>query len=195
MPYAIARKAPNGQKWTEKQLKEIAQTNRATAIANLISQFRNPLFHHALCILKDEDEAYDIVQETFIRAIREMRLFNSDFLIKAWLYRVTSNLCFNFMRNKKRRREILEENPFSDTHEATQLHSIFHGQQQTELLKALSKLGKDHQQILLLRYYEDMSYLEISQTLQIRLGTVMSRLSRARTTLLGYLERKKHHLM
>ena len=190
---AITRLKP--QQWTERKLKEIAQTDRATAIANLIAQFRNPLFHHALCILKDEDEAYDIVQETFMRAIREVRLFNQDFLIKAWLYRVTSNLCFNFMRNTKRRKEILEENQLSGIHEATQMHSIFHGQQQVALLKALSKLGKDHQQILMLRYYEDMSYLEIAQTLQIRLGTVMSRLSRARTTLLGYLERKKQSLM
>ena len=191
MKYASILSFQDKKKWTEFELKAIAQNNHATAMAHLISQFRGPLFHHALCILKDEDEAYDIVQETFVRAIKETRLFLPDFLIKAWLYRVTSNLCFNQMRNTKRRKEILEENPLSDTHEATQIKHIFNGQRQTEVLEAISKLGADHQHILMLRYYEDMSYLEIAQTLQIKLGTVMSRLSRARTTLLGYLERKK----
>ena len=53
------------------------------AINMLIEKYRQPLFRHALYILRDEDEAYDIVQETFIRAIRETRLFDPDFRVKS----------------------------------------------------------------------------------------------------------------
>ena len=182
------------QNHTESQLKKISETDRMVAIGKMIDQYRAPLFHHAICILKDEDEAYDVVQETFIRAIKESRLFNVDFLIKAWLYRVTSNLCFNHMRNTRRRKEILNENPLPSTRKATQIGDIFSGERQILVMKAIEKLAKDHQQILILRYYQDLSYIEIAQTLELKIGTVMSRLSRARSTLLMYLERKKPFL-
>ena len=71
------------QQWSDEQIKLTATKNRRVAINMLIEKYRQPLFRHALYILRDEDEAYDIVQETFIRAIRETRLFDPDFRVKA----------------------------------------------------------------------------------------------------------------
>ena len=174
--------------WTEDQIKTVATTNRKAAMEAVIQKFRESLLYHAICIVKDEDEAYDLVQEVFIRAIREPRLFNDDFRIKAWLYRVTTNLCFNNVRNRKRRSAILNAAKMQDRKEADQLSKIFHGQRQVEILKSLEKLTEDHQKILLLRYYDDLSYSDIAHVLQIKLGTVMSRLSRARNRLLAVMD-------
>ena len=174
--------------WTEEQIKTVATTNRKAAMEAVIQKFRESLLYHAICIVKDEDEAYDLVQEVFIRAIREPRLFNDDFRIKAWLYRVTTNLCFNNVRNRKRRSAILNAAKMQDRKEADQLSKIFHGQRQVEILKSLEKLTEDHQKILLLRYYDDLSYSDIAHVLQIKLGTVMSRLSRARNRLLAVMD-------
>ena len=154
----------------------------------VIQKYRESLLYHALCIVKDQDEAYDLVQEVFVRAIRESRLFDTDFRIKAWLYRVTSNLCLNNVRNKKRRSAILDAAKITDRTEADQVAAIFSDERQTEILKAISTLSKEHQQILMLRYYEDLSYNELSDVLQVKLGTVMSRLSRARTKLLELVD-------
>lgn len=174
--------------WTEEDIKALAAENRKLAMEMVVQKYRERLFYHALYIVKDWEEAYDAVQEVFIRAIRERRFFNEDFRIKAWLYRVTSNLCFNLVRNRKRRGAILESVPRAESSAADQIEQVFAGERQEEILRAIDQMTDDHKEILLLRYYNDLSYAEISSTLDIKLGTVMSRLSRARARLLEVIE-------
>ena len=174
--------------WSEVQIKELARQDRKRAVHIMIQKYRESLLYHAICIVKDRDEAYDLVQEVFIRAIREERLFTPDFRIKAWLYRVTSNLCFNLVRNKKRRSAILDAAKMSDRSDADQLSEIFSDERRVEVLKAISTLSEEHQNILMMRYYNDLSYKELSEVLNVKLGTVMSRLSRARSKLLEVLD-------
>lgn len=175
------------QQWSDEQIKLTATKNPRIAINMLIEKYRQPLFRHALYILRDEDEAYDIVQETFIRAIRETRLFDPDFRVKAWLFRVAKNLCLNQLRNTSRRAAILQANPMPDRQEAEQWKHLFDGEQSIRMMKTLDKLNDAHKEILVLRYYDQLSYTEIAQVLDIKLGTVMSRLSRARQKLLEVL--------
>jgi len=175
------------QQWSDEQIKLTATKNRRIAINMLIEKYRQPLFRHALYILRDEDEAYDIVQETFVRAIRETRLFDPDFRVKAWLFRVAKNLCLNQLRNTSRRAAILQANPMQDRQEAEQWKHLFDGEQSILMMKTLDKLNEAHKEILVLRYYDELSYTEIAQVLDIKLGTVMSRLSRARQKLLDVL--------
>ncbi|MEL6344211.1 MAG: RNA polymerase sigma factor [Myxococcota bacterium] len=174
--------------WSEADIKRLSTENPRAAMDLVVQKFRDRLFYHALYIVKDYEEAYDAVQEVFIRAIRERRFFNDDFRIKAWLYRVTSNLCFNIVRNRKRRGAILESVPRPESTAADQIDAVFASERQSEVLAAIDKMTDDHKEILLLRYYDDLSYAEISQVLDIKLGTVMSRLSRARTRLLTVME-------
>jgi RNA polymerase sigma-70 factor (ECF subfamily) len=174
--------------WSDDQLKLAASKSRKIALELLIQKYRQPLFRHAVYILKDKDDAYDVVQETFIRAIRETRIFELDFRIKAWLFRVTKNLCLNNLRNTSRRSAILSANPMQDCQDADQLQEIFAGERRVEMMKSMEKLSEDHQEILILRYYDELSYAEISHVLNVKLGTVMSRLSRARTHLLNVVD-------
>ena len=175
------------QQWSDEQIKLTATKNRRVAINLLIEKYRQPLLRHALYILRDQDDAYDIVQETFVRAIRETRLFDPDFRIKAWLFRVAKNLCLNQLRNTSRRAAILQANPMPDRQEPQQWKELFDGEQSILMMETLDKLGADHREILVLRYYDELSYTEIAQVLDIKLGTVMSRLSRARKKLLDVL--------
>ena len=174
--------------WTDSEIKQTASRDRQFAMEVVIRKYRDALYYHALCILKDADTAYDLVQEVFIRAIRESRFFNSDFYMKPWLYRVTSNLCFNQVRNSKRREELLDQNSISEAQEANQSDVLFEKERRAEILQRIELLSKDHQEVLLLRYYSDLSYIEIAQALNIKLGTVMSRLSRARNSLSTLLD-------
>jgi len=165
-------------------IKEVAKTDRRAAADLVIRKYRDPIFHHASYILKDYQEAIDVTQEVFIKAMREKRFFDTEFKMKAWLYRVTSNLCFNLRRDRKRRTAILETIPKPRKTEAAQLDHVFADEQQGEIFHALEKLSENHRKILMLRYYSDLSYAEISETLGIKLGTVMSRLSRAKRNLM-----------
>ena len=174
--------------WSDDQLKLAAAKSRQVALELLIQKYREPLFRHALYILKDADEAYDVVQETFVRTIREQRIFDLDFRIKPWLFRVTKNLCLNNIRNTSRRCAILEANPTPDREEAGQLRAIFAGEQAIQMLQAMESLSEEHREILILRYYDELSYAEIAHVLNLKLGTVMSRLSRARKKLLDIVD-------
>ena len=169
--------------WSEEDFKALSRENPRQAMDMVIRRYRERLYYHALYIVKGADEAYDIVQEVFIRAIREPRFFDDDFRIRAWLFRVTSNLCFNQVRDRNRRGAILDAAPREESARANQLESVFDTEQRSEVMAAIEKLTEEHKDILLLRYYDDLSYAEIAETLGIKLGTVMSRLSRARTRL------------
>jgi RNA polymerase sigma-70 factor (ECF subfamily) len=169
-------------------IKELARSNRAAADDMVIRKYRQPLFQHASYILKNYEEAIDVAQEVFIKALREKRLYDAEFKIKAWLYRVTRNLCFNMVRDRRRRTAILDSMPKKRKDDAVQDVMVFRSEQQQAMFEALQRLTENHREILQLRYYQDLSYAEISETLDIALGTVMSRLSRAKRRLAEAIE-------
>ncbi len=171
----------------EVSIKQLARKDRAAAMELLVRTWDARLRAHAWGILKDGAEAHDVVQEVFMRAMREPRMYAEEFRIQAWLYRVTRNLCFNLVRDRRRRETILSAATRSEGYLADPLERVFEEQRQDEVLAAFERLTKDHRTILELRYYQDLSYAEIADKLSLKLGTVMSRLSRARDRLLEVL--------
>jgi len=167
-------------------IKTMAQSNRLQAIEVLIARYRARLYRHALCILKEPEAAWDATQEVFVKAMKEYRLFTGEFQVKAWLFRVTSNLCYNVVRDRNRRQRLLnkredEARPTDQSRCSTS--AVSNKAARATIMTAMDKLSDNHKKILFLRYYDDLSYSEISEKLQIKLGTVMSRLSRARVSL------------
>jgi RNA polymerase sigma-70 factor (ECF subfamily) len=173
--------------WTDEDIRTLASTDRTGAMALLIERYRDRLFFHASRIVKDGQEAYDVVQEVFLRAMREPRLFDPEFKAKAWLFRVTTNRCFNTVRNRNRRGTLLEGMRWTEAPGEEMFSGVFEQQRRDDVLAAIDRMGEEHKEILLLRYYDDLSYAEIADVLEIKLGTVMSRLSRARVRLLEAL--------
>ena len=176
-------------------LKAIALVNRKRAYGMLVERYRDKLFYHALYILKDSEEALDVAQEVFIRAYKEPRSFEPDFKIKAWMVRVCTNLCYNIVRDKKRRSNILENLGRQKGNEKARdaMDHTVTREVSERMAEALDQLSLAHKTILLLKYWDDLSYLEISEVLEIKLGTVMSRLSRAKEKLAIALEKQGWH--
>jgi len=170
------------------EIKLIAQSSRRHAADLIVRKYRDRLFHHACYVLKDYHEATDVTQEVFIKAMREKRFFDPDFKMKAWLFRVTTNLCFNIRRDRKRRAAILETVPRARFSAPTQVDLVFDNEKQEHILGAMENLSENHRKILMLRYYDDLSYAEIANILEIKLGTVMSRLSRAKRQLMEVID-------
>lgn len=164
-------------------LKQLAGQNRAAAVSVLVHRHRPRLLRHAAGILRDDDAAADVVQEVFIKALREPRLFDTDFRVGAWLWRVTSNLCLNNVRDHKRRGDILASIPQRTAADADQVESIQGEQRHAAIEHAMGGLSAPHREILQARFYQDRSYTEIAEVLDLKLGTVMSRLSRAKAAL------------
>ena len=164
-------------------MKQTARYDKQHALTLVADQYHAEMTRRARMIMRDEAEAYDIVQEVFIRAMSEPRLFEPEFRIRAWLYRVTTNLCFNTVRNRKRRGVILETIQMPTSVEPNQIERLLAEEQTTNVTIAIQTLNAIHQEVLMLRFYMDLSYVEIAQRLEICVGTVMSRLSRAKIKL------------
>ncbi len=189
MTRLTAVKMPDPRPTQDEDLKAIALVNRKRAYDLLIQRYRDKLFYHALYILKDNQEALDVTQEVFIRAFHESRAFEPDFKIRAWMFRVCTNLCYNHVRDTRRRSSILENigKQKLDPAPLDALDRTAHREVSVQMAQALDHLSLAHKTILLLKYWDDLTYLEISEVLEIKLGTVMSRLSRAKEKLAGVL--------
>lgn len=186
---AVVPLYPVAPELEDEQIKTVARENRRLAFDMMVRKYRDRLFQHAFYMLKDAQEAFDVTQETFIRAYMEPGVFDDSFRIRSWLFRVLTNLCYNLTRDKRRRSTILSlffPTPRKDAPQA--IDELVQREEESGVLKALDQVPEKYRTILLLKYYDELSYLEIAEVLGCKLGTVMSRLSRAREKLQGVLD-------
>ena len=145
------------------------------------------LYNFAHWLTQDREEAEDLVQETYAKALKGFALFQQGTNFRAWIYRILRNTFLTSRIGLKPDssvsfdEESTQQSPFvtSDTPETILLQRS----DQELVQQALGRLAVPHREILLLCEFEEMSYQEISATLAIPMGTVMSRLSRARMAL------------
>lgn len=156
---------------------------RHDALDVLVRRYRDRLVRHATGIVHDPDHAADLVQEAFVRALREPRLLDADFRAGAWLYRVTTNLALNSVRDRRRREEIVADMPGPRSASPDQADAVLDAERAELVQRALADLSPPHREILQARFFGDRSYQEIADVLGLKLGTVMSRLSRAKDAL------------
>lgn len=162
------------------------------AFGLLVEKYQTKVYNLALRMSGNEDDAFDLSQEAFLRAWRNLGSFQFESSFSTWLFRLSSNICLDFLRAKKRR-AVVSLTVTSDEDEETQLDLPDSGPTPEEaalasedrriLMAAINSLPADQRQIITLRAINDLSYSQIAEILQIQEGTVKSRLSRARTAL------------
>ena len=154
-----------------------------------LSEYVDGLYSYALVLSRDRTEAEDLVQETCLRAIRAMGSLRPDSNAKGWLVTILRNIWFNQLRQRRTVREVVEldlhvddANRAADSRKdphATYVSNI----EQEQVRTAIQQLPVEFREVIILREYEDLSYQEIAAVLECPLGTVMSRLARARSKL------------
>jgi RNA polymerase sigma-70 factor, ECF subfamily len=152
------------------------------------------LYNFASWLTRDRSEAEDLVQETYIKALRGFSSFQLGTNFRAWMYRILRNTFLTSRTGLKATRTVPlepeEESPeLSIQRETTEAMLIERSNWQL-IQSAIEELPLHSREVLLLCDLEEMSYREISETLSIPIGTVMSRLSRARTALAELVRRK-----
>jgi len=151
------------------------------------------LYNFAHWLTRNRDEAEDLVQETYVKALRGFSGFQQGTNFRAWMYRILRNTFFTSRSGLKATSTVPLDEENDDQVPATieTPESIFIERAESETLQeAIAQLPLASREILLLCDFEEMSYQEISQTLGIPMGTVMSRLSRARGALRVNLRKK-----
>lgn len=173
----------------ELELIHKAAEGDAHAFEALMVAYQKQVYNLALRMVANPDDAMDLSQEAFLKAWRGLASYRFDSAFSTWLYRLTSNVCIDFLRRQKKQKvvplhyadedqeewELSIPDPGPGTEEQV-LTQLDHEQ----VAAAMEKLEPEYRQALTLRVVHGLSYTEIAQILEIKEGTVKSRIARAR---------------
>lgn len=167
-----------------------------TAFDTFVTRYTSDIYALLLRLTEDIEEARDLTQETFLRALKAIKNFRGDADLKTWLYRIAINESRNRFRWWKRRNRdttvsLDAENSFSPDSLSERLSGssenpemeTLRRERQAALRKALQKLSANYREAIILRDIEGLSYEEVASALDTNVGTVKSRLSRGREEL------------
>lgn len=176
----------------EIQLIDRALKGDRSAFTRLVVANQDRLFASMLQVTGSPDEAEEVVQEAFIRAFLKLDTFQRNSQFFTWLYRIAFNSALTRRRRKRARVSLdqyREANGLEVTADGGAVDEPMMQRERVAMVRtALSQLSDDHRSILVLREMDECSYEEIAEVLEISIGTVRSRLSRARNQLKVVLE-------
>jgi RNA polymerase sigma-70 factor, ECF subfamily len=154
-------------------------------------EYIDGLYGYAMALTRNHAEAEDLVQETYVRAMQAIERLRPGSNIKGWLFTILRNLWLNQLRKMRNGPQLVE---IDSGHRIAQnvsivkpprdSHDLYVSNMEAEQIRtAIENLPVEFREIILLREYEDLSYQDIARVLECPLGTVMSRLARARSKL------------
>ncbi|NMB32796.1 MAG: sigma-70 family RNA polymerase sigma factor [Clostridium sp.] len=175
----------------EKNLIKKARTGDIKAFEELIKGCQSKVFNIAYRMVGNTDEAYEIAQEVFLKAYKSIKDFKGNSLFSTWLYRITTNTCLDELRKKKKVISLDEDIKFGDASIKHQIRDDSPGPEdlieKAETVKLVNEmielLPEDYKSVIVLRDIQGFSYKEISQIIKCPIGTVKSRINRARQML------------
>ncbi|MCC6675879.1 MAG: sigma-70 family RNA polymerase sigma factor [Phycisphaerales bacterium] len=174
----------------------------------LLDRYQARLFNVCLRMVRNRDLAEDMAQESMVKIIQGLGSYDGRSKLSTWMIRVTMNVCLSKLRSEKVRRHLslegvaeragrgsgqggLDSLGFSQEREPATASRVQHAEEQARVLAALDLLEPDQKAILVLRDLRGLDYEQIAQALDLALGTVKSRISRAREALYRILEEQK----
>jgi RNA polymerase sigma-70 factor (ECF subfamily) len=172
------------------RLIELCRVGDSAAIENFVQTYQHDIYRLALSILDDPGEAEDATQEALLSALRSLDSFHGTSSLKTWLYSITINLCRNRLQRHKRHERltrILGEVLRVRSMPSVEENAIQHESDEA-LWRMIHSMDEKHRIPVVLRYYLDLSVVEIAHILQIPEGTVHSRLNHARKQLHAILK-------
>lgn len=167
------------------------------AFGVIVSRHWDRIYSRAMHLLKNREDAEEVTQDTFIRAQRGLESFRGDAALSTWLYQIATNLSHNrywYWWRRKRDASMSLDQTFGPDGEVT-LENLLPSSEPTpgeealtgefmeQVTKGMERLSRKHREVLTLRNIHNLSYEEIAEELKISVGTVKSRIARARERL------------
>ncbi len=190
---ASNRRARKAEAEQDRDLVEQARDGDLAAFRKLVERHQRRAFAIALGLVRDENDARDVVQEAFLRVHRGLAAFNGGSSFFTWLYRIVTNLSIDLMRKPSRRETGLDEAREIPDEADVPLLSRIDGSDPLDVVRrrqimeriqvALDALPPYHRGVILMREIEGMSYEEMAEAMGVSKGTIMSRLFHARQKL------------
>jgi RNA polymerase sigma-70 factor (ECF subfamily) len=181
-------------------LVEKAKEGNQKAYAELMQRYKDSIFFMVLKMVNNKDDAMDITVTTFAKAFENLEKYRPDYAFSTWLFRIATNGSIDFIRKKKIATTSIDSMGYDGGEDKVfeiksdvlnpEEHSI--KKQQTEQLKeVIDKLPARYKTLIVLRYFDELSYEEIAEQLDLPLGTVKAQLFRGRDLLSNVLTRRK----
>lgn len=181
-------------------LVERAKANEQKAYAELMQRYKDSIYFMVLKMVNNKDDAMDITVTTFAKAFENLEKYRPDYAFSTWLFRIATNGSIDFIRKKKLQTTSLdslggdysEDKVFEIKSDVLNPEETSIKKQQTEQLKEIiDKLPPRYKTLIILRYFDELSYEEIAEQLDLPLGTVKAQLFRGRDLLSNVLNRRK----
>ena len=176
---------------------EKAKNNNQIAFNFLLDNYWNDVYGFLLKRTENENDAEDITIETFSRAFDKIKSYNSEYKFKTWLITIAKNIHVDFLRKKKN--VISSDKSKNDEHHAHQVidespspeDTLITEQNLAKLVRDIKKLKPHYQEVINLRYFQELSYQEISEELNEPMSNVKVKLLRAKKLLAEIIQKKK----
>ena len=182
-------------------LVEAARKGDQSAYAQLMERYRDSIYFMMHKMVKNVDDAEDLTIEAFGKAFNRLDQYSPSFAFSTWLFKIASNNCIDFIRKKRVSVTSMDTGYTSDDGETIYIdaHSdtldpeetIMHQQKIKHMRLLVSKLKPRYRELIEKRYFEELSYEEIAEELNLPLGTVKAQLFRARDFLANMMENTK----
>ncbi|GAB4128490.1 MAG: RNA polymerase sigma factor SigW [Raineya sp.] len=187
------------------KLVELAKKGDQNAFAELMKRYNRSLYHIILKMVRNVDDAEDLTIEAFAKAFRNLDKFKQEYTFSTWLFKIATNNCIDFIRKKKNNETFSLNNLYNNTeNEEFELNIADENSnpqeeairsQKVELMqKLVARLPSKYRKLVTMRYFEERAYQEISEELELPIGTVKAQLHRARELLYDMVKHQKDHI-
>ncbi len=183
------------ESWDDARLISESLSGRSAAFGILVRRYQDRLYNTVYRLLGNSEDAQDVVQESFISAYQSLDSFKGDAKFFTWLYRIAMNAAISLKRKKKATVSLetgskhdLAIDPLDQSLDNQPGDAMERQEEEDRLQAALDKLSPEHKSVIVLKDIEDMKYEEIAEVLEVPIGTIRSRLHRARLELRDLLE-------
>lgn len=170
---------------------------RTAAFGELVRRYQDRLYNVVYRLVENAEDAQDVLQEAFLSAYQSLGRFKGDSLFFTWLYRIAVNAAISQKRKHRVvlsievNREGLPSNEPADASEFSQPgHALEQFEEERRIQQALSRLSPEHRVVLVLKDMEGQKYEDMAEVLNVPIGTIRSRLHRARLELREILEKE-----
>lgn len=164
---------------SDKELVEQCLQGNNRAFGILVERYQLPMYRTALSIVKNREIAKDVTQNGFIKSWEKLQSFNPKYKFYSWLYRIVANEALNNLRSKKNFEKLSSHR----SENTTPFADVIKKEENRLLYKAIEALSEEFSSVIYLRHFEELSYKEIAEVLEIKEKTVKSRLYGARMKL------------
>lgn len=171
----------------EAQLIELSRRGETSAYDQLVAGYQDRVYSLAYRVTGNREDAWDAAQEAFLKAYRNLRTFRGSSAFSTWLHRIAVNAALDIVRRRPHQPPVPLEMELSDSAVEDPGERVVQHDVQQRIHRAIAGLPVEQRTAIVLRELHGHSYDEIAATLQIPLGTVRSRISRAREALRGAL--------